>query len=232
MGKVGGSVQFPFLILILILILIPRGPRGRKRIKNKIKIKNKTGHHRTARLTACKNRMTPPDISSAASRLCAACGMCCNGVLFDIVRLQPGDSPKGLAALGLKVKRKRGQGHFMQPCPAHCGSECSIYASRPERCRVFECRQLQRVAAGEITEATALEKIGAARRLVAEIHALLLRAGGTNAKHALAKRCANALAEPPNPSDETVTESRALLTRAKQNLDALLDQEFRIAEVA
>jgi len=177
--------------------------------------------------------MATPDISSAAPRLCSACGMCCNGVMFDMVRLQPDDSPKGFAALGLKVKRKRGQSHFVQPCPAHCGSQCSIYAARPERCRIFECRQLQRVAAGEITGAAAREKISEALQLVAEINALLLRAGGTNAKHSLSKRCESVIAEPFDSStDMAALEIRKRLTDAKRKLDALLDQEFRITPIA
>ncbi|MCX6967540.1 MAG: hypothetical protein NTZ46_07120 [Verrucomicrobia bacterium] len=32
--------------------------------------------------------------SSAASRLCAACGICCNGVMFYKVRLQSNDVPR------------------------------------------------------------------------------------------------------------------------------------------
>ncbi len=174
--------------------------------------------------------MNTPDLSSAASRLCAACGMCCNGVLFDIVRLQPGDSPKGLAALGLKVKRKRGQCHVVQPCPAHCGAQCSIYERRPGRCRIFECSQLQRVAAGTISEAVALEKIGHAAELITEVNALLLRTGGSNMKHALSKRCETAMADFPDPSDDAAAvEMRKKLMCAKQELDALLEQEFRIA---
>ena len=173
--------------------------------------------------------MTTPDISSAASRLCAACGMCCNGVMFDLVRLQPGDSPRALVVLGLKVKRKRGQSHIVQPCTAHCESQCSIYAARPERCRVFECRQLQRVASGEITEAMALEKIREAVRLVAEISALLLRIGGTNANRALSQRCGTAMADPLDPKKDAVAVgARNRLACAKRELDVLLDQEFRI----
>ena len=176
--------------------------------------------------------MNTPELSSAASRLCAACGMCCNGVMFDIVRLQPGDSPKALAALGLKVKRKRGQSHIVQPCPAHRESQCSIYAARPERCRVFECRQLQRVATGEITEAAARERIGEAVQLVTEVNVLLLRAGGTNAKHPLSKRCETAMAEPLDPSaDAAAAETRNRIVCAKRELDALLDQEFRIVPI-
>ena len=156
--------------------------------------------------------------------------MCCNGVMFHIVRLQPGESPKALAALGLKVKRRRGQSHIVQPCPAHRDSQCSVYAGRPERCRLFECRQLQRVASGEITEAMAREKIGETVRLVAEVNALLLRAGGTNENRALSKRCEQAMSGPGDESpDAAAVEIRAQLTRAKRELDVLLDQEFRIA---
>ncbi len=158
--------------------------------------------------------------------------MCCNGVMFHIVRLQVGESAKALAALGLKVKRKRGQSHIVQPCAAHRDSQCSIYAARPERCRVFECRQLQRVAAGESTEAMAREKIGEAVRLVADANALLLRAGGTNENRALAKRCEQAMSDPSGAlPDPAAVEIRAELARTKRELDAVLDQEFRIAPV-
>jgi Fe-S-cluster containining protein len=174
-------------------------------------------------------RMTTPDISAAPSRLCTACGMCCDGVMFHTVHLKPGDSPKGLAALGLKLKRKRGQNYILQPCPAYRESQCSIYAVRPERCRLFECGQLRRVAAGEITEAMALQKIDGARRLVTELNALLLRAGGTNVKRPLSKRCEQAMAVPLDPTSDIATvEIRERLTRTMQELEKMLDQDFRI----
>jgi hypothetical protein len=168
--------------------------------------------------------MNTPDISSTASRLCAACGMCCNGVLFHIVRLQAGESPKAMAALGLKVKRKRGESHVTQPCAAHCDSQCVIYASRPQRCRAFACRQLQRVASGEISEAMARDKISEAVQLVAQVDALLLLAGGGNLKKPLTQRCETALAEPHEPS---LLETKSEIRRLKAKLDALLEQDFR-----
>lgn len=173
--------------------------------------------------------MSTPDISSAASRLCAACGMCCNGVMFHIVRLQSADSPKALAALGLKLKRKRRQECILQPCPAYRECRCSIYEARPVRCRAFECQQLQGLATGAIIEAAALEKITEATALVAEVNALLLRSGGSNMKQPLSKRCETAMAEPLDPSsDAAVVQTRHQLSRAMRELDALLDQEFRI----
>ena len=114
--------------------------------------------------------------------LCQACGLCCNGVMFHTVRLQPADSAKALAALGLKLKRKKGHDYILQPCPAFRGEQCSIYTARPERCRLFECRQLQRLAAGEITEAAALETIRDVQQRVAHLYALLAQAGTTDRK--------------------------------------------------
>lgn len=149
--------------------------------------------------------------------------------MFHLVRLQPADSPKALAALGLKLKRKRRQDCILQPCPAYRDACCSIYAERPVRCRAFECRQLQRVASGAITAAAAQGKISEAMSLVAETNSLLMQCGATNMKHPLSKRCESAMAEPIDPSsDATTVQMRSQLSQTMQKLDALLDQEFRI----
>jgi Fe-S-cluster containining protein len=166
---------------------------------------------------------------SAASRLCSACGMCCNGVMFHTVAMQPADSATTLSALGLKLKRKKGKSYILQPCPAFRGTHCGIYTARPERCRLFECRQLKRVATGEISEADALEKIQEATRRVAEVTALLEQAGGANPKRPLSKRCETALAVPLHHASDPITvELHRELTRAMRELDALLDADFRI----
>ncbi len=173
--------------------------------------------------------MNPPEATSVAGRLCAQCGLCCNGVMFHTVQLQPGDSAKQLVALGLKLKRKQGRHFILQPCPAFQNSQCSIYAARPERCGRFECQQLKRLAAGEITEAMAWEKINAALRQVEQINELLQRAGKTNFKHPLSKRCEKALAELIDPaSNQEVAAFRRQLTQAMQELNALLNDDFRI----
>lgn len=174
--------------------------------------------------------MIPSEAPSAASRLCGACGLCCNGVMFHTVKLQPGDSAKKLAALGLKLKRKKRHDYILQPCPAYREARCSIYAARPERCRLFECRQLKRVAAGEITETMAMERIGEAQRRVREVNELLEQAGGTNVKRPLSKRCEKVMAEPA--SDRGGIELQSRLTASMRELDTLLDREFRIHPVA
>ena len=168
--------------------------------------------------------------TSAASRLCQACGLCCNGVMFHRVRLQPGDSARALEALGLKLKRKQGEEFLRQPCSAHSEMKCSIYLQRPERCRLFECRQLQRVAAGELTEAAALENIRDVQRRVAQLDGLSRRADGSPRNGPLAKRCEATLAEPfDSTTHPHLLGEREELARGLNELDALLDADFRVA---
>ena len=172
--------------------------------------------------------MNSADDPSPASRLCAQCGLCCNGVIFHTVLLQPADSCGELAGLGLKLKRKKRKNYLLQPCPAHRESRCSIYASRPGRCRIFECRQLKRMTAGEITEAAALEKIRDVQQRVRRLNELLDRSGKTNLKRPLSKRFEKVMAEPLDPSsDGEALALRTELSRAMKELDALLDREFR-----
>ena len=172
--------------------------------------------------------MDSPDAPSAASRLCGQCGMCCNGVMFHTVWLQPGESANRLMALGLKLKFKKKQHYLLQPCAAYKNSECAIYEERPARCRAFECRQLKRVAKGEITEAAALEKIGEAKRRVGEVNDLLQRSGPTDPARPISKRCDHIASEPVDPADPDAVTLRRQLMQAMEKLESLLDADFRI----
>ena len=149
--------------------------------------------------------------------------------MFHTVKLQPADSAKELAALGLKLKHKKSGSYIQQPCPQYQYAECAIYTVRPQRCRLFECRQLKRVAAGEITEAMALEKITDVQRRVARINEFLQTSGTTDPKRPLSKRCEKIMAEPIDPSsDEATVTLRGDLARAMDELDAILDRDFRL----
>jgi uncharacterized protein len=174
--------------------------------------------------------MSATAVTSAASRLCQACGLCCNGVMFHLVRLQPGDSAPALAALGLKLKRKNRQDYILQPCPAYRDAQCSIYLQRPERCRLFECRQLQRVASGAITEEMAREKIREVQRRVARLDDLSRRADGGLRKGPISIRGEATLAEHFDPETHPhLINEREELARGLAELDALLDADFRVA---
>jgi Fe-S-cluster containining protein len=139
--------------------------------------------------------------TSAASRLCLSCGMCCNGVLFEIVKLQPEDSIRELEKLGMKVNRKKTEPYFKQPCSFLNDCTCTIYTQRPTRCRGFECSQLKQLALGEITELEAQAKINEARRQVDQIKIMLATAGDTMTADSLTERLARVFAEQP---DETL----------------------------
>jgi Fe-S-cluster containining protein len=154
--------------------------------------------------------------------------MCCDGTIFHYVRLQPRDSAKALTALGIKLKRKRKHDHILQPCPAHRGCQCSIYTDRPERCRLFECKQLQKVAAGEITEAEAAVKIREALERVGRLVSLFRLAGETNSKGPLAIRYEKILAMTLEPAaGEEAAALRARLMGEMEEFEALVENEFR-----
>ncbi len=150
--------------------------------------------------------------------------MCCDGTLFHAVTLQPDDSPRAIAARGIHVKRKRGESFFHQPCPAHAHDHCTIYDARPTRCRKFNCRQLLRVTAGEITAAQALAAIESARHQSARVDALIEQVAQTNPARSLAHRTANALT-----TDAPTTAHHELRT-AFDELETFLDANFRVPE--
>jgi Fe-S-cluster containining protein len=160
--------------------------------------------------------------------ICGTCGMCCDGVLFHAVELQPGDHPRQLSALGLKLRRKKGVEFFLQPCSAHRadGGQCScaIYQERPMRCRAFDCRQLRGVLAGEISGEDAMAKIREAREKVAMVNCLIDQIGETNPNRGLAHRVANALTLPPGDECDTRHEK---LEASMKELDQLLQRFFR-----
>jgi len=148
--------------------------------------------------------------------------MCCDGTLFHSVLLQPGEEPRQLSSLGLKIKKKSGQTFFYQPCPAHQNGECRIYPDRPHRCRQFNCQQLVRLAEGKTTEPQALETIREARRMVSRVEQLMDETEETNPLRGLATRCATAL--------DTTNRSplHEQLESAMQTLEKFLESEFRV----
>src|SRR6478736_2163147 len=60
-------------------------------------------------------------------KLCLSCGLCCNGVLFADVKLQPEDRAKILLKLGIPVRSAGAREKFEQPCVALSSCTCKIY---------------------------------------------------------------------------------------------------------
>lgn len=169
--------------------------------------------------------MSDPAFTATASRLCTACGMCCNGVLFHIVRLQPMDSVKALEALGMKLSRKKREPYFNQPCRFLHGCTCSIYQARPQRCRLFECRQILGLQAGDTTEEEAGGRITEVRARVRQVEGLLEAQGNAENQKPLMERCTQVLQE--------IGEGEgAALRAALRDLNDLLNEHFRLEPVA
>jgi uncharacterized protein len=116
--------------------------------------------------------------------------LCCNGVIFADVELQPGDDVARLRELGLRLQPPLGGARpkFAQPCAAHDGCRCGIYTERPRYCREFVCLLLKAVRAGRVEMPAALRLIQATRQRVDKIKALLRRLGDTEETVALRER--------------------------------------------
>jgi Fe-S-cluster containining protein len=124
--------------------------------------------------------------------LCLACGLCCDGTLFDLVKLEPDDDVRKLKMLGLPVTLSRGKdpvARFPQPCAALCEDRsCRVYADRPHQCRVFECGVFKDAKAGRITFAAALRLVRQARRRSEKVRRLLRELGDVDEHRALGER--------------------------------------------
>lgn len=125
-------------------------------------------------------------------QLCVACGLCCDGTLFDLVKLEATDDARKLKALGLPITVSRGKtpiARFPQPCAALCADrKCRLYADRPWQCRVFECGVFKDAKAGRITVAVALRQIKQARRRADKARRLLRELGDTEEHLGLGER--------------------------------------------
>jgi Fe-S-cluster containining protein len=169
-----------------------------------------------------------PAQRDAVAQLCPACGMCCNGVLFGDVELQARDDARRLATLGMELFPKGRRQCFNQPCACFDGKWCRIYAERPNRCRTFECRLLQRVQAGKITSDAALRAIAEARRCAGRVLDLVRQLGHADEQTPLNRRYAAIMSEPLDlaSDDDETAERRSELMLAVHKLTRILEREF------
>ncbi|HEY5914527.1 MAG TPA: YkgJ family cysteine cluster protein [Verrucomicrobiae bacterium] len=181
---------------------------------------------------------------TAPGHLCLACGLCCDGVIFDDVQLRPGDDAMQLQRQGLrlniapaeKLKSGRGasarvtatgRGKFCQPCVAFDGSRCRIYGSRPVHCRDFECLLLKKFRRGRINPTAALREIRLAKEQAEKVRALLRRLGDTNEEMPLATRFRRTRERlEASTTDATLAEIYADLTIAVHDLNLVLSESL------
>lgn len=173
--------------------------------------------------------MTPEEFSSAATRLCAACGMCCDGTMFQIVRMQPGEVPAELGKLGLKIRCRDGEYYMEQPCSALREKRCTVYDQRPVRCRLFNCQQLGRVERGETTKSEAMTMIIETRVLVEKVRGLIEQSGLREDGQALVERYERVASTPVNQALEPeLVAVRVELDEVMRKLKLRLNREFRL----
>jgi hypothetical protein len=174
-----------------------------------------------------------------AGELCLTCGLCCNGGLFADVKLQPGDNPAQLRALGLPLTplRKSASGaaapeaghrlRFAQPCAALDGCRCRLYPDRPHYCREFECLLLQSVQTGRTEKAAALRIIRTAVQRADRVRFLLRELGDDEEQLRLAARFRRMARRVEREGlDEPRADLYGQLTLAVHDLNLLLSEAF------
>jgi hypothetical protein len=102
------------------------------------------------------------------SQLCLACGLCCDGTIFDVVPVTEVES-KTLSRLGLPILVRPNGLAIPQPCEALEGYHCTVYAYRPKPCRAFRCGLLDALTADEVSLGECLEHIATTRTLLREL---------------------------------------------------------------
>lgn len=157
---------------------------------------------------------------SLASRLCLACGMCCDGTVHDFAVLKEEDIIPADACGFQTYRRGDGTAAMRLPCHYLDGAACRRYDLwRPSICGDYLCRLQKRAAKGEVSEEQAFETIATTRASRAQVEELLRP--GESLRDARTRF--DAIAE----SGETLSSDDARLVVRLFVLDRLLDQNFR-----
>ncbi len=168
---------------------------------------------------------------NSGEQLCLACGLCCDGSLFDNVRRGPDDSAKKAKELGLPVTMSRARipiAFFRQPCRALCSDRaCRLYEDRPEQCRTFECGVFKKTQADQITLANGLRLVKQARRKADKVRRLLRKLGDTDESRPLGARFRRMQRNlEAGADDEAAGDLFAELGLAMHKLDLLAHEKF------
>lgn len=128
------------------------------------------------------------DLPPGEDSLCIGCGFCCDGTLHDYVDIDGQEDEANAANVGLKVIGKADKRIFRQPCPKFGCGVCTVYAKRPQACRIYRCELLKNVDAGQISMAEAREKIALAKQLVGAVRITVPSATTFSKRSALWRR--------------------------------------------
>ena len=168
--------------------------------------------------------MTAPDTLSLASRLCLACGMCCDGTVHAFARIQAADVEPAQAAGFAPYDTPDGLPAFPRPCRYLDGAACRRYMDwRPSICGDYFCKLQKRVATDECAEDEAFQLIANALSARKQVQAVLPSC--TTLEHARKR-----YSELASSRQALAPEDARLVTRLFM-LERLLDLHFRQASL-
>ena len=154
--------------------------------------------------------------------LCASCGLCCDGSIYDNVGLSS-EETEFAAALGLNVQNLPHGSCFDQPCPHSGPSGCAIHhLPRPRVCGDFNCGVITRIESGAQSLEEAAAHIATAKSLIALVRTRFLP-GETMGDARM--RWAAQTGDRAGPADPILSLAMAALTRH-------LDRHFRFGNQA
>lgn len=158
-----------------------------------------------------------------ASRLCLACGLCCDGTVYPHAVAREDEVPRAVGLGFTAIRAEDGSPAYALPCHYLEGRACTRYREwRPSVCSDYFCRVQARAGSGEISETEALGLIAKAQdfrdAMVAQLPPEVSRPKARQHLEALAAR------------DGKLAPADAAFAMRMFALERFLDSEFRLAD--
>lgn len=102
-----------------------------------------------------------------------SCGLCCDGTLFGLVRVDASEAAHATRHRLHVVSRDDGTFRLQQPCAALDGTVCRIYDDRPATCRRYFCDLAAALEGSELSLGEALALVRDTRAMAHSLAALL-----------------------------------------------------------
>ena len=166
--------------------------------------------------------MAEAEIEVGDTAPCIGCGMCCNGTLYWMAKVTPGEEER-IRSFGLKLMEEKGRTYFRLPCHHESCGACTIYQDRFDICRSFRCQLLRQYQAGDVPLEEARRRVETALKLVEAV-----TADDPAAANAFNRRASRArLAEIPEGETLEAKSDRARRLLNIVALDTYLERFFR-----
>jgi hypothetical protein len=154
---------------------------------------------------------------------CVGCGMCCDGTLYWLAKVTPGEE-EHIVAHGLILNTENpNTTYFNLPCHHESCGQCTIYQDRFDICRSFRCQLLRNYQANDLTLDEATEKVRTAKSLLSAVVADDQSSKSARLRRAQRDELSD-FAAVPDPETRAARAGRMLRIIA---LDTYLDRWFR-----